>query len=87
MLGTPILSWLKDYSNDYLLTFEVSGCLMILSGGVLALWPFFKDSTEEAVTLKRQEEQKNEKTVRSRVSSRTRDENKSSYFELNQTVV
>lgn len=52
LFGTPILSWLKDYTNDYNMTFYVSGCLMLFSGLVLLTWPFWKRNQQHiAVSL------------------------------------
>jgi len=39
LLGTPLLGWVKDYTQNYNNTFFISGLFMISSGLILMTWP------------------------------------------------
>jgi MCP family monocarboxylic acid transporter-like MFS transporter 12 len=39
LFGTPLLGWVKDYTQNYDNTFFISGVLMTSSGLIIMLWP------------------------------------------------
>ena len=46
LFGTPLLGWVKDLTEDYDMSFYISGYLMIIAGCILLLWPLCKNRIE-----------------------------------------
>jgi MFS family permease len=59
LFGTPILSYFKDKTGDYNLTFYISGLFMVLAGLFFSLWPLFH--RKNAKIQKQQQKKRKEK--------------------------